>query len=140
MKRILIEFVTTLDAMLKKMHTSLGDEAGVSNLTIAQLHYLDAVAGLGNPTISDIASSLQLSKASVTVAVNKLVTLGFVTKVQSSGDRRVYHVGLTPTAERLVKARDQAINEYVEFIRSALSEEDAKQFEAILTKLVRLFV
>ena len=60
-------------------------------------------------------------------------------KTQSSEDKRVFHVSLTEAGEKLVRAKYRALHAYGLFITDALSAEEARQFQAILEKLVRLF-
>lgn len=134
MEKILLEFIDTLDHSLKKQQGE-----GFSQLTVSQFQYIDAIAALGNPTISDVAHRLGFSKASATTAINKLVALGFVQKSQSEADKRVFHVSLTENGMQLVEAKAQTIRAYVGFVASALSAEETRQFEAILTKLVAQF-
>jgi DNA-binding MarR family transcriptional regulator len=139
MEDILIEFINTLDLSLKRLLRHAGDELGFSRLTINQFHYIDAVAQLGKPTITEIAKHLNLTKASATIGVDKLVGMGYVVKARSNDDKRVYHVSITEAGERLVQAKYQALQEYGRFIRASLSEDEAKQFEETLAKLVKLF-
>lgn len=134
MDKILLEFIDTLDHSLKHLQTE-----GFSQLTISQFQYIDAIAALDRPTITDIADRLGFSKASVTAGINKLAGMGFVMKTQSEADKRVFHVSLTEAGMQLTGAKFQAIKEYVDFIASALSKDEARQFEAILTKLVAHF-
>ena len=136
MEKILIEFINTLDLSLKKMQTNASE---FSKLTVSQLQYIDAIGTLGKPAVSDVASQLNITKASVTTAINKLIELGYVVKTQSEDDKRVFHVTLTETGQKLVNVKHQALKAYMEFIDAALSEEETAQFEAILTKLVKLF-
>jgi DNA-binding MarR family transcriptional regulator len=139
MENLLIEFINTLDSSLKKVQKQVGDGSGVSKLTINQFHYIDAIYSLGEPTITEIADRLNITKASVTTGINKLVNMGYVIKTQSNEDKRVFHVTLTEASGQLIKAKYQALKEYGEFIGAALSEDEARQFEVILTKLVKLF-
>jgi DNA-binding MarR family transcriptional regulator len=139
METILIEFINTLDAQLKKVQAQAGQDSGFSRLTINQYHYIEAVHALGEPTITEVAEKLNITKASVTTGINKLVGLGFVVKTQSSADRRVFHVCLTERSARLLQAKQVALSGYVAFIRAALSDEEARQFEATLAKLVKHF-
>ncbi len=139
MEELLIEFINTFDLSLKKMQKDTGASGELSKLTVHQLQYIDAIYQLGEPTITEIAKKLNITKASVTNGINKLVARGFVTKTQSGEDRRVFHVSLTAGGERLVKAKYRALKEYGRFLRASLNEEEARQFEAILTKLVRSF-
>jgi DNA-binding MarR family transcriptional regulator len=139
MEELLIEFINTLDLSLKKMQAQVGDSAGMSKLTIHQFQYLDAIHTLGTPTITEIAERLKITKASVTAGVNKLANMGYVVKTQSSVDKRVFHVSLTEASQRLARAKYQTLKEYGNFISAALTEEEAWQFKATLTKLVKLF-
>ena len=139
MEHLLTQFVDTLETSLKKMHLQAGPDSGFARLTISQLQYIDAIAALGQPTISQIAARLQINKASVTPAIQKLARLGYVTKVPSARDKRAVHVHLTAAAWQLVDAKIQALMAYGDFIRSALSDDEAGQLEHILTKLVNLF-
>jgi DNA-binding MarR family transcriptional regulator len=139
MEKLLIEFIDSLDSSLKKFQKQMGESSGFSKLTINQIHYIDAVNDLGKPAITQIADRLKISKASVTAGINKLVNLGFVRKNQSNEDKRVFHVSLTEEGELLINLKYQVIKEYEEFISLALSAEEARQFEDILSKLVKHF-
>lgn len=139
MEKILIEFINTLDASHKKIQMSLGENSGFSQLTISQLHYIEAIHSLKYPTISEIADFMKISRASVTVGINRLVSMGFIRKIRSTEDKRVFHVQLTATGLRLVNAKQKALKEYGTFISEALSREEANQLKHILEKLVTLF-
>jgi DNA-binding MarR family transcriptional regulator len=138
-EKILLEFASTLDISLKKIQKDIGNGSVISRLTINQLQYIEAIYELENPTITEIAEKLEITKASVTTAINKLSQLGYVTKTQSTEDKRIFHVCLTEASDKLMKAKSQASKEYVEFIYSALGKDEARQFEKTLTKLVKLF-
>ncbi len=139
MDKILVEFINTLELSLKKVQQEVGDGAGMAKLTISQLQYIEAIGALGEPTITDIAHQLGITKASVTAGVNKLVQMGYVTKAQSAEDRRVFHVSLTEAGQQLVQTKKQALQTYGAFIEAALTAEEAVQLEGILTKLVHHF-
>jgi DNA-binding MarR family transcriptional regulator len=139
MEKILLEFINTLDLSLKQQQKEAGSTLGFSKLTVHQLQYLDAINDLENPTITELAKKLHITKASVTVGVNKLIKMGFVSKTQSKADKRVFHVSLKESGRQFAAAKYQALQDYGKFIKSALSKEEAKQFEAILARLVALF-
>ena len=139
MEEVLIEFINTMDLSLKKLQEEVGDRSGFSKLTIHQFQYVDAIYSLGNPTISEIAHRLKITKASVTSGVQKLIKMGYAIKTQSCQDKRVFHVSLTPAGETMIKAKYQALKEYGVFIQGALSEDEARQFESVLRKLVKRF-
>ncbi len=139
MENYLLEFVSTLDDSLKKIHGEVGVDAGITRMTINQFRYIDTIHSLGEPAISAIADRMAITKASVTAGVQKLIRMGFVIKTQSTADKRVFHVRLSLAGERLIKAKYKAVREYEDFIRAALSNQEARQLEKILTKLVWVF-
>lgn len=139
MEKILIEFLDTLDSSFKKVQTEASKTSGVSQLTISQFQYIDAIHHLKNPTITEIAKKLAIAKASVSAGVNKLIVQGYVTKIQSSQDKRIFHLSLSKQGQQLVDAKYSALKEYGDFITAALSEDEVKQLKAILTKLVQVF-
>ena len=138
-QQLLIEFIDTLELTLKNLQEQVGSRSGFARLTIAQLQYIDAIHQLSEPTITEIAARLNITKASVTAGVNKLVSLGYAVKTPSSVDRRALQVSLTAAGRQMIAARDQALAEYGAFIDGALSDEEAVQLEAILAKLVIRF-
>lgn len=137
MDKLLLDFINTLDASFKKRLEEAGSAAGVALLTVSQLGYIDAVHVLGEPSITELADALAVTKASVTVGVNRLVRQGYVVKAQSHEDKRVFRVSLTEAGETLVRAKLQTLEAYVAGIRAALTEDEAEQFTAIVTKVVR---
>ncbi|TGB03481.1 MarR family winged helix-turn-helix transcriptional regulator [Halobacillus salinus] len=139
MENILREFIGTLDASFKKLVQETMESAGVSNLSVNQIQYIETIGRLGSPTVSEVATQLNISKASATAAINKLVTLGYAEKNQSSHDKRIYHVTLTEPSEGFIQLENQALKQYVTFISQSLSNEEKQQFEATLEKLVQGF-
>ncbi|MCA9839912.1 MAG: MarR family transcriptional regulator [Trueperaceae bacterium] len=136
MEKVLEAFITTLDSSFKKLLEDVGNPL---NLTASQATYIETIYKLNQPTLSELADSLGLSRASVTTAINKLVKQGYITKTQSSEDKRVSHLGLTPSSEKLMQAKQKAVQNYTDFIRAALSQEEIRQFELIMSKLVLQF-
>jgi DNA-binding MarR family transcriptional regulator len=59
MQKILSEFIMTLDTSFKKLVKETIETAGVSNLSVNQIQYIQAIGKLQNPTISEIANELR---------------------------------------------------------------------------------
>lgn len=137
MNELLLQFIDTLQTSMRQFQAQNGES--FTGLTISQIDYLEAIAALGSPTISEIASVMGFSKPSVTDAVKKLEKLGFVTKERSTQDRRVVHVKLTEKGHKLKIAKQRTLEQYENFIRTSLDEKELSQFEQILEKLVSAF-
>lgn len=139
MEKILREFIITLDTSFKKLVKETIETAGVSNLSVNQIQYIQAIGKLRNPTISEIAHDLNITKASATAGINKLVSLGYAKKSQSTEDKRIFHVTLTEASQTFIRLNQQALEDYVDFISQLLSPEELKQFKATLEKLINGF-
>ena len=139
MEATLLQFINTLDLLLKKEQLELGNATGFSKLTVSQLQYLDAVSALDKPTISEIAEKIRFTKASVTTGVNKLVETGYLIKIQSTHDKREIHVSLSELGETLAQAKKNTLQKYSEIINSALDEQESILFTNSLAKIIHKF-
>lgn len=139
MEEILLQFINTLDLLLKKQQMELGNSTGFSKLTVSQLQYLDTVSALEKPTITEIAEKISFSKASVTTGVNKLVEMGYLIKTPSNRDKREIHVLLTNLGETLAQGKRNTLQKYGELIKSALDEQESILFTDSLIKIIRKF-
>lgn len=139
METLLMKFIETLDVSVKQSQKKAGFNIGECKISLSQMQYINTIHLLKNPTLSEVAERLGVTKASVTAGINNLLELGFVEKNQSDSDKRAFHVSLTKESEKIVMIKHEALEEYVGFIKSTLTEDEAKMFEETLNKLVRVF-
>ena len=107
-----------------------------SDVTISQLYYLEAVFHLGNPTLSELAEHLKVSKASATAGVQKLIKNGLAQKVRSSEDHRVFHVHPSADGLKLLEAEVHALTDFTEKIKRALSDKELQSLKTIFKKII----
>ena len=79
------EIIEKLSQSMERYETETLNNSLLSNLTPTQVHYLDAIFHLIDPNISELASYLNVSKPTVTFAINKMEKQGYVKKNQSYG-------------------------------------------------------
>jgi DNA-binding MarR family transcriptional regulator len=132
----IIQFIGTLDEFFKQAQRRVGAAKGFDKLTVSQLRYLETIGSMRSATISGLAQSMGLSKPSVSVAIDKLVSLGFVLKQPSPDDARSVSIKLTKVGGRLFSAKFQALQVYGEFVQNSLSRKEALEFEKVLDKLI----
>jgi DNA-binding MarR family transcriptional regulator len=101
-----------------------------------QLHYLDQVDRLGQPTFSELARELGVSRPSVTAAVAKLVAAGYLKKVASDEDRRVAHIHLAAKGKRIVKLHEQVHAALARMFTDALDEREMRVLIRMLNKVI----
>lgn len=95
-------------------------------LTISEVHLIEVVRSgkNGMRTVTEIASDLQITVPSVTVAVNKMVQKGYLLKEQNLEDRRSVLVTLTRNGETIYRLHRYIHYKLVRQAASELSDED----------------
>ena len=82
----IIPIVSKISHTLGEMEELAKEHFGLQELTLTQMHYLEVMNSLQNPNITELASALQLTKPTVTVALDKLIEKEYLVKVQSDAD------------------------------------------------------
>ena len=107
------------------------------NLSISEMHLIESV-GKGEDqglTISSIAEDLSISMPSVTVAINKLQSKGYVEKTRSGADSRMVYVKLTRNGRRVDAVHRRFHEAMVAGIAEGLSEEERDMLTEGIVKL-----
>ncbi len=95
-------------------------------LSVTEVHLIEAVKkGEGGAlSVSEIAASLDIAVPSATVAVNKLVKKGYITKEKSSGDGRSVIIRLTREGEKIYRVQRYIHYKLVKAASAELSDEE----------------
>ena len=108
-----------------------------TDLSISEIHMLEAV-GKGKDrrrTISELAEVLNITLPSVTVAINKLMTKGYVEKVRGEEDGRIVYVSLTRQGRRI----DSAHRYFHEsMVRSIIRDMTESEMQALYKGVMKL--
>ena len=131
------EIIEKLSQSMERYETETFENSPLSNLTPTQVHYLDAIFHLEDPKVSELASHLNVSKPTVTFAVNKMEKQGFVTKIQSDDDRRFFSIHLTSKGKELAKLHDEIHKSYSDLFKQILDENELKMLESLLSKVLK---
>ncbi len=119
------------------------DNKNCADLTVNELNLIECIRSLtkgsDGPTISSIASELDITRPSTTVAVNKLVNKKIVTKTECANDGRSVRVKLTPKGEKAYSAHHSYQNALVKEAKQYFSESDYKAIESSISKLLDFF-
>jgi|GEM_PF-5728076 len=118
---------------------NLEDNKACENLTVNELNLIECIKNLtkgsGGPTISAIASELDITRPSTTVAVNKLLNKKIVSKTACSNDGRSVKVKLTAKGERAYSAHHAFQEELLAETRDHFSKNDFKTVQSGLGML-----
>ena len=131
------EIIEKLSQSMERYETEAFSNSPLSNLTPTQVHYLDAIFHLKDPKVSELASYLNVSKPTVTFALNKMEKQGFVSKTQSDEDRRFFSIHLTSKGKELAKLHDEIHKNFADFFKQVLDEKELKALETLLGKVLK---
>ena len=123
-----------LDQKLAKKAARLLNNEDLLKISISHTDYLEVIKDKGRPALGEIAQELNFSKPSVTTMVNKLIKQGFVKKVRSEQDKRVFYVELTDLGRELIEIRLNIFLEFAESLEQVLAGEEAIRLAALLKK------
>ncbi|MEI6124852.1 MAG: MarR family transcriptional regulator [Bacteroidota bacterium] len=132
----LIEIISGLSNLLGNAEEHAKEQFNLQSLTLTQMHYIENIHVLNNPNITELAATLNLSKPTVKVAIDKLIEKAYVFKVQSDADRRSAHLHLTEKGKLINQMHDFAHKQIAEQIKHKLTAEEQQSLIAVLTKVL----
>ncbi|MFA6334130.1 MAG: MarR family transcriptional regulator [Bacteroidales bacterium] len=133
----LTELISHISKLVEKVLEESLSEVDFSDLTQQQLHYLQIIVWMKNPTLSELARQLDLTKPTVTVLVDKLVEKGYVIKVKSDKDRRSSHLHIDRKGTMIEEFREVAYERMAEKINAVLSETETAILAELFKKIVQ---
>lgn len=135
--RTLPELVEMLTRLISDMENGIIEEMEATGLTIKQFSYIEAIGKLKNPSMSDLAKELGLSKPSITAAIERLSRGGFIKRVHSGEDLRSYRVHLTKKGERIIDIHNAMHRKIADVFTGTLNGRDLKELVSLLNKVVK---
>ncbi|MCC7550586.1 MAG: MarR family transcriptional regulator [Methanobacterium sp.] len=130
----LVESMDKLSALMRKFQTQLrtGD---LKEYTLRQLYYIELIDKNEGISVSELAKTMDVKKSTVSVAINQLIDLGIVTKIQSSDDKRFYFLQLTSKGNKIMEMHKQVHKNTIKKILSILNPEEVENFVNIVNKI-----
>jgi DNA-binding MarR family transcriptional regulator len=133
----LAEIIERLSQSMQEHEDRVTRDSVFANLTLTQIHYLDIIRHFATPpAISELAEHLNVSKPTVTNALERLEHEGYLKKVPSSEDHRVWHVHLTTMGLKISDLHDEIHQGYSEYFKKALNEAETNKLIILLNKVL----
>jgi DNA-binding MarR family transcriptional regulator len=132
---IIEETINNLSKLMGEIEAEEFNKEGFSDLSMQQLLYLEAISNIEHPTFGDLAEKFAVSKPSVTAIVKKLIQLGYVRKIQSQKDLRVYHIELAERGEHFTEMHDKTHKKMVELLTKNLTLDEIDEVALALQKM-----
>lgn len=129
-----------IDIVLKKseeLEEELKNQSHLKNLTVNQLHCIEVIIQKQNPSLTEIADELKITKASASVMVDRLVKHGYLKKVQSDEDRRSAHIHLTAKGKQASELHEKVHKEFAKKLTNNLTESETGILVVLLNKAIK---
>lgn len=110
-------------------------QGAFSDISITEIHTIEAVGLYGSKTMSEIASQLEITMGTLTIAIDKLIKKGYVERRRSDTDRRIVNVCLTKRGKLAYRIHEKFHMDMVKAIMSDFSHEEEEVLLAALKKL-----
>lgn len=108
---------------------------GETGLGFSDFAVLEALLHKGPLPVNVIGPKVNLTPGSISVAVDRLVAKGLVSRAESSEDRRVRIVALTPRGKSVITPIFRAHAATMEKVFSGLSRDELQQLERHLKRI-----
>ena len=108
-----------------------------SGLGLSDFAVLEVLLHKGPLPVNVIGPKVNLTPGSISVAVERLVAKGLVSRAESSRDRRVRNVALTPRGKSVITPIFRAHVATMEKVFAGLSREEIRQLEQHLKRIGR---
>ena len=106
-----------------------------TGLGLSDFAVLEALLHKGPLPVNVIGPKVNLTPGSISVAVDRLLAKGFVSRTESSEDRRVRVVALTPRGKSVITPIFRAHVETMEKVFAGLSRQELRQLEQQLKRV-----
>ena len=127
--------VSTVEKQEEEMMKLLGG----FNVSVSEIHILEAVGDGCGKSLSEIASLLNVSSAAATVGVSRLVKKGFLRKSRAVNDGRSMIVTLTSNGGRVNELHQMFHREITENFMKELNEREAVVILGLVEKMNQYF-
>ena len=102
------------------------------SLTTVETFCMEIIHALGKPTVSECASFTSLSSANAADKINNLVKKGYLNKVQSDEDKRIYYLEVTQKYIDYYNISYQYLKEVMSKLEDRFTTEENKVLEKML--------
>ena len=102
------------------------------SLSAMEAFALEVIGMLGKPTVGQFAEFLNISQSKATYKVNNLIKKGYVERLNSTTDRREYHLVLSEKYYKYINLMDSYQSEVLGRIEQRFSQEDVEKFDEML--------
>ncbi len=102
------------------------------SLSAMEAFSLEVIKMLGKPTVGQFAEFLNISQSNATYKVNSLIRKGYLTRENSTRDRREYHLVLSDKYNNYISIMNNYERTVMERVRERFSGDEVETFSRML--------
>lgn len=106
-----------------------------SDLTIKEMHTIEAIGLEGDLSSSQVAEKIAVTKGTLSVSIQNLVTKGYVERVRLKEDRRVVKLKLSKKGKLLFRLHRKF---HLDMVRDTLNDLEDEEAEVLIKGLGNL--
>ncbi len=114
-------------------------EGVISDLSITEVHTIEAIGMYSEKTMSEVASILKITVGTLTTAINKLIKKGYVERKRIEEDRRVVLIKLTKRGKLAYRIHEKFHHDMVHTVIDGLEEKEEEILISALNKINDFF-
>ena len=103
-----------------------------ASLTAVETFCMEVILALKEPTVNEFASFVQISSPSAAYKINNLIQKGYVEKIQSSNDRREYHLRPTQKYIEYYNISSSYLHSVMDRVKKRFSLEEMENLDQML--------
>lgn len=107
----------------------------ISDLSITEIHTIEAIGMYTEKTMSEVAQSLKITVGTLTTAINKLIKKQYVERKRIEEDRRVVLIKLTKRGKLAYRLHEKF---HKDMVNTAIEGLDENEEEILISSLSKL--
>ena len=135
--RLVNEYLTQIFNNVLVIEESSLRSSRFSDVSIKEMHTIDAIGARNNATPSEVAKELMVTLGTVTTSLNNLERKGYIERTRSIVDRRVVHLSLTQKGRLLYRLHGRFHRNMVDRITEGMNPEEFKVMRKGLENLYK---
>ncbi|MBF7096544.1 MarR family winged helix-turn-helix transcriptional regulator [Alkalibacter mobilis] len=139
-KAILNDTLVLLFNLVLKSEEKFLREVGCKDLSINEIHVIDAVGKNESPTMGAVAGELNVTLGTLTTAINNLEKKEYVARKRGVKDRRVVFLSLTEKGQNIFDLHQEFHDDMINEIVNSLSDSEELALMKGLNNLIDYFM
>lgn len=130
------ELISNILHKSELLEEEMKQQSDLKILTARQLTCIEVINEMKNPTLTELAQNLQITKPSASLMLDRLHENGYITRAKSDSDRRSAHVHLTEKGEKAAQIHTELHQKIASLLTKGLSESEKEILVVLLNKAV----